>query len=256
MSDNYPKINLIYYNIYPYLDKNYDPENNTSENEYYSSSAYECEKSIYRLRFFLKFCLLILSIVATIYFFSYNKDYYVFFSSLNYIIIALSLSISFPICFANKKFCQKGKYKKEVDNLSLFISRVISFIIFAICFLAFCFITLLKEHENDDDIYSKIKNINTTSIKRVEYHRNKTMHSFCFSAIHNIPTYLFIPFINDAYYSEKNRTTLNYENYAKLFYNDDYEIETIGNLVNNTKRGGKKMSKMIQYNFINKRDVF
>ena len=252
-SDNYPNLNLIFYNINPYLDKNYVQENNTSENECYCSFAYKCEYIIYKIRFFLKLYLLTFSIVAAIYFVSYNKKYYIFFSSLNIIIIALSISIGFPLCFANKKFFRKGKYKKEVTNLSLFISRVISFIIFIICLSAFCVISLLKEHENDDDIYSKIQKINTTSIKRVDYHRNKTMHSFCYSGIHNMPIYSFIPFINDAYYSEENKTTLNYENYTKLFYNDDYKIEKIGNLINNTKRGGKKMSKMIQYKVKNKR---
>ena len=253
-SDNYPNLNLVYYNIYPHSDKNYEPENNESKNECYSSSAYKCENLIYLIRFGLKLFLLTFSIIASIYFSSYNQKFYKFFFSLNIIIIALSLSIGFPICFANKKFCRKGKYKKEVNNLSLLISRVISFIIFLICFLAFFFISLKKEYENDDEIYSKIKKINTSSIKRVDYHRNKTMHSFCFSSIHNIPTYLFIPFINDAYYSEENKTTLDYENYTKLFYNDDYEIEKIGNLINNTKRGGKKMSKMIQYKVKNKRN--
>ena len=253
-SDNYPNINLIFYNINPYLEKNYKKENNSSENECFSSSASKYENLIYSLRKIWKLLVLILSIVATIYFFFYNRNFYIYFFFLNIIIIALSLSISFPFCFANKKLCQKGKYKKEVNNLSLFISRVISFIIFVICFAAFYIISLLKEHENDYDIYSKIQNINTTSIKKVEYHRNKTMHSFCFASIHNIPIYLFIPFINDAYYSEKNNTTLNYENYTKLFYNDDYEIETIGNLINNTKRGGKKMSKMIYYKVKNKRN--
>ena len=254
LSDNYPNLNLVFYNIYPYLDKNYEQENNAPEKGCCFTCVYNCENLIYCLRFVFKLYLLTFSIVASIYFFSYNKNFYIFFYSLNTVIIALSLSISFPFCFANKKFCRKGKYKKEVNNISLLISRVISFIIFLICILAFSIISSLKEYENDKDIYLKIKNINTTSIKRVDYHRNKTMHSFCFSAIHNVPTYLFIPFINDAYYWENNKTTLNYENYTKLFFNDDYEIEKIGNLINNTKRGGKKMSKMIQYKVKNKRN--
>ena len=80
------------------------------------------------------------------------------------------------------------------------------------------------------------------------------MHNFCYSGIHNMPIYLLIPFINDAYYLKKNKTTLNYEKYTKLFYNDDYKIEMIGNLINNTKRGDKKMSKMIQYKIKNKKN--
>ena len=43
-----------------------------------------------------------------------------------------------------------------------------------------------------------------------EYYRNFTMHSFCYSGIHNIPIYLYMPFINDAYYYQnKSKTTLN-----------------------------------------------
>ena len=251
-SDNYPSLNLIYYNINPYSEKNYEQENNTSNNE--CSCASKIETKIYQIRFILKLYLFIFSIIAIIYFIYYNKNFYLFFSCLNLIIIVLSLSISFPLCFANRKFCKKGKYKKEVNNLTLLISRVISFSIFIICFLAFCIISILKEHENDDGIYSKIKKINITSIKKVEYHRNKTMHSFCYSGIHNMPIYLFIPFINDAYYSNKNKTTFDYKKYTKLFYNDDYKIEIIGNLINNTKRGDKKMSKMIQYKEKNKKN--
>ena len=251
-SDNYPSLNLLYYNINPYIEKNYEQENNTSENK--CSWTNEFETKFYRIRLFLKLYLFIFSIIAIIYFVFYNKTFFLFFSCLNFIIIVLSLSISFPFCFANRKFCKKGKYKKEVNNLTLLISRVISFSMFFICFCAFLIISLLKEHENDDDIYSKIEKVNITSIKKVEYHRNKTMHSFCYSGIHNMPIYLFIPFINDAYYWKKNKTTFDYKNYTKLFYNDDYEIEIIGNLINNTKRGDKKMSKMIQYKVKNKKN--
>jgi hypothetical protein len=53
---------------------------------------------------------------------------------------------------------------------------------------------------------------------------------------------------------KENSTTLNYENYNKLFYNNDYKIEMIGNLINNTQRGDIKMSKMIQYKIKNKKN--
>ena len=62
-----------------------------------------------------------------------------------------------------------------------------------------------------------------------------------------------MPFINDAYYfKNKNITTFNkekYEKYINLFYDKDYKIEVIGNLINNSK-----MSKMVQYNVYNKRN--
>jgi len=251
-SDNYPSLNLIFYNINPFLEKNYEPEKNASENE--SHFLFKCEEIFYNLRFFFKTFLFIFSIIAAIYFFWYNGNYFIFFSALNLIIIALSLSISFPFGLANRKFCKKGKYKKQVNNLPLLISRVISLFIFGICLFSFYFISKLKEHENDEDIYSKINNINMTSIKKVEFPRNRTMHSYCYSGIHNMPIYLFIPFINDAYYFDKNKSSFYNENYKKLFYNDDYKIEVIGNLINNTKRGNKKMSKMIQYKVKNKRN--
>ena len=245
-NDNYPVLNLVYYNIYPYLDRNYKQKNNNPEER----CKCECKIGIifYWARFILKLYLLIFSIVAAIYFFSYSGNFFAYFAILNFVIISLSLSISFPFCFTNRKFCKKGEYKKEVNNIPLLISRVISLIVFGLCFLAFCFISIeVKDYEKDDEIYSKIQKLNVATVKKVGTHRNKTLHSFCYSGIHNMPIYFFIPFINDAYYWDKNKTTLNIENYMKLFYDDSYKIEIIGNLINNTEGEGKKLSKMIQY---------
>ena len=77
----------------------------------------------------------------------------------------------------------------------------------------------------------------------------------------NIPLPLFLPFINDAYYynnikiEEKEKTKNNYsssfdiDNYKKLFFNDDYNIEIIGNLIKEENN-----VKMVQYNVKNKKN--
>ena len=243
ISDNYPSLNLVYYNINPYIEENYEESEQKNKRCYYTEII---------IRIVLKSYFFLFSIIAIIYFIIYNNKqnldtgYLAFFIALNIFIIIFSLLIRFP-------FCYKGKYKKEVSNIPLFISRFIGFLVFVSCLIAFIYISSLKEYENDD-VYSKILKINTTSTKKVEVHRNKTMHSFCYSGIHNMPIYLFIPFINDAYYYDENKTTFKNEKYTKLFYNDDYKIESIGNLINNTDRGDKKMSKMIQYNVLNKKN--
>ena len=73
-----------------------------------------------------------------------------------------------------------------------------------------------------------------------------------------MPLTLFLPFINDAYYygnieSEKNekdyKSSLEIEEYIKLFFDGDYEINVIGNLVNK-----KDSVAMVQYNVKNKKN--
>lgn len=144
-SDNYPSLNLLHYNINPYLEENYEQDYNTSENE--CPCAYKCEKIIYqKIRLGLKLIFFILSIIAIVYFNICKIKFFLFILFLNCIIILLSLSINFPFCFANKMFCKKGKYKKEINNLPLLISRVINFVIFANALVLFAIFQYLKRN--------------------------------------------------------------------------------------------------------------
>jgi hypothetical protein len=86
---------------------------------------------------------------------------------------------------------------------------------------------------------------------------NKTslLPSICSSNIHGIPIYLYLPFINDAYYYNSNPkeapgyySSLNIQDYKELFYDKDYQINIKGNLI---KNNNSESVKMIQYNVKN-----
>jgi lipase ATG15 len=70
-----------------------------------------------------------------------------------------------------------------------------------------------------------------------------------------MPIHLLLPFINDAYYYRETfdevgphtYSSLQRQNYRQLFYDDDYDISVLGNLINETDS-----VKMIAYNVINK----
>ena len=83
----------------------------------------------------------------------------------------------------------------------------------------------------------------------------------CYSSIYNMPLTLFFPFINDAYYyeninssssnSSNIKSSFDIEEYKNLFFDEDYEIDIIGNLIKK-----ENTVKMIQYNVKNKKKLF
>ena len=76
----------------------------------------------------------------------------------------------------------------------------------------------------------------------------------CYSSVYNMPLQLFLPFINDAYYfgniksdSEKViDSRLNINEYKKIFFDDNYEIDIFENLIKKDNT-----VKMVQYNVKN-----
>ena len=81
----------------------------------------------------------------------------------------------------------------------------------------------------------------------------------CFSSVHHIPIYLYMPFINDAYYYNDKDTdyqhfyysSLQIPSYRDFFYDDSYRFEKIKSLINGTE--GESV-KMVQYNVIKTTD--
>lgn len=93
--------------------------------------------------------------------------------------------------------------------------------------------------------------------KKKSYKKDFLLPSLCYSSIYNIPIYLYMPFINDAYYykeeNNKKSSSFDNKNYRNLFYNnaeDQYEIKVIGNLIKNDPHG----VKMVQYNVKNNKN--
>ena len=127
-------------------------------------------------------------------------------------------------------------------SVTRFVCNMISF--FAACLLFFSFFFI---SENDH-----LEEFQTFSPKENEISKTKLLPNICFSSIFNIPIYLYIPFINDAYYYNDNPkiapnyfSSLNIPDYKKLFYKENYEIEVKGNLIKNKS---EESVKMIQYN--------
>ena len=113
-------------------------------------------------------------------------------------------------------------------------------------------------HQDNDNIEDKLDDILPSS-EIIETKNKLLLPNICYSSIHNFPLQLFLPFINDAYYYNQNHDNTTYgpfydsslqiENYTKLFFTNDYQIKVIGNLINQ-----KNTVKMVQYNVINSKE--
>ena len=247
-----PDINLISNVINPYLYKNYRP------NENYKYNCCFCNY-FNILRFFSKLIYCTLSIIfLIIIIFKFEKDTTakIIFFVLYLIILILSISINFPGCFMNE-ICLKSRTKYKIiirHPIILTISRIFSFFIYFSTIIIIISLILFYQDEDDIKTLEKIKKL-PDKFKKQNNNRNLLLHNFCYSTIHNIPIYLYLPFINDAYYFKENNndTSFNYPNYTNLFYDEEYKIEIIGNLIKKKENESEKGVKMIQYNLMKKR---
>ena len=219
-----------------------------------------CEDLFYKIRLIFQIIIVAVGVIGSI---LYYDNFNHIFIILNFILL-IFVFLSFDFCCINEGCCtqekccgiekcckfEKNLKNQKPENIQLLISRFISTIISVICIGCFLYVNTMDDFDNNDIIYEKINYLcDKMRNKSQEYYRNLTMHSFCYSGIHNMPIYLYMPFINDAYYFQNNKSTLNIEKYIKLFYDEDYKIDIIGKLTNDSNR----MSKMVQYNIYTKR---
>ena len=212
-----------------------------------------------------------------------------FFSLLYLSMTILTMVLNFPFCYRNRRtygtfggcckcceccescecceccVCEKGnnfiksdiKYTKKISLLPNLVScsRLISNVVLFIAGFAFSLI-YFANIQTDKKQTSFFKGIIPS--KEIINHKNLLLPNVCYSSVHNIPLILFLPFINDAYYygnivSEKNekeyKSSLEIEEYIKLFFDEGYEINVKGNLVNK-----KDTVAMVQYNVKNKKN--
>ena len=267
--NNVPDINLISYIVNPFLMKNYvgNPEIKNKLNVW-------CEDFCYSLGLVIKMLLAILSIIPLVIIFFKNfemNESGVYFILFFFALLTLSISFNFPFCFRNRKtfgwcgrqcyFCcpryelDETKYKprhpKLVSVIRFFTDSIV--LVAAVVFLFLYFIR--NDDIKNDDLYSRFESLIPKTLD-VETKKN-LLPNICYSSIHNIPLSLYLPFINDAYdYKEPNESTLKIDNYKKLFFSDDYEIDVYGDLIKSSdKVNDGKNVKMVQYNVINKKNA-
>ena len=259
-----PEVNLMSYLINPFLIKNY--KNQIRKNDWY------LEDSIYGCGILIKLIMMPISLIVFIILFkNIYKTYW--FSDFLFLLLfitmeILSVSLNFPSFYRNRKTygsiccCNFLCFKKSNNFCSSevlynykgrhpFIISISRFICDVIIILAsYVLLKIYYMRKDDDSMENIFKNVFPTN---TTFDTKKLLlPNICFSSVHNIPLYLYLPFINDAYYykningteGSQNYSSLDIKNYRNLFFNDDdYNIKVLGNLIEK-----ENTVKMIQYN--------
>ena len=271
-------LNLYSNVINPILSKNYvDQFNKQKEEEEHQCKDCNFEYNCYEITSYLKLVTFCLSIACFIVLLVKGKnEWYDFFSFLIlYAMMSItSLTLNFPICFRNRSTfgvfgccgnnnCIVSNYKlKNIQKLRnsqvVSLTRCIGNIVILIVGIAFPII-FIKNFQTSKQNYEFFTGIKPRLGLINNGPKDLLLPNACYSSIHNIPLCLFIPFINDAYYYDnivsnssqpKVRSSFEIKEYVDLFFNEDYEIDIIGNLTNKNKNG----ATMIQYNVKNKKN--
>ena len=125
-----------------------------------------------------------------------------------------------------------------VDTLFLLIASILC--------LSFFFI-----HEELNEDIVDFNNFSQIFANKIDSN-NQLLPSICNSYIYNMPIYLYMPFINDAYYFNKinelnKSSSFDYPQYKNIFFDNNYDIKIVGNLIN-----GEEKVKMVHYDVENK----
>ena len=252
-----PKKNLFCYVINPVLSKSYEKPEGRNEPIIIEFSSIERTWNIAKkiVRFILFVGSFILTIIVMI-----KKDIFsvLFFIIFYFSILILTLMMNFPVLIRNKVsfgnfFSHNIKYNKahklENPRLVSFL-RVINFLILLLAsfVLVISFFTF-EETNSVDEIRSLSFNPSTSESTE----KDLLLPNICSSSINNIPIYLYMPFINDAYYYNNNpsispdfHSSFQIRGYRKLFFDSNVEIKVIGNLINSSNNNEDRV-KMIQY---------
>jgi len=252
----FPDINLLSYSLNPIYNDNYEGENDE-----------QVEVRIYGkrniLRIFFCFMLLYSTLISTILNNNNNNKEtnwlwrIIKHFSLILFIFSLSIILNFPFCYKNQKtfgsfLNSKKKLKSKVKYPVMVPAiRVLCDILFLLVSSTLCFaFYMMKEQLNEDII--DLDDFNQIFENKVDS-ENQLLPSICRTSIYNIPLYLYIPFINDAYYFNNTKDTskkssFDYENYKNIFFNDNYTIE-IENLIE-----GNESVKMVRYDIESKEE--
>ena len=201
------------------------------------------------LIFIAKIIMLILSIIGFIYLGINNNltfFFVIFYMSILLLSIGLNFSVKYFLCCKNES---ETKYNSLKINFSLYFGFSISIILLLSIILIIMLINEKEDNHSFEDTFLKKENKNNI----LRNNKSFSFHNFCHSKLYNLSTYLYQPFINDAYYydNKNNYSSFYFDNYTKLFFDDEYDIKVIGNLINESN---VRTVKMIQYYIKNKRN--
>ena len=241
-----PDINLLSYSINPIFKDNYEENGNIKEKDKF----YDIRNII---RIFLLFFLIIITFILS-YYIKRGIFLTIIHLLFNISFLILSITLNFPFFFKNNKtfdnfFQSKIILNKNAKSRHPFMFpaiRIICNLIFisisGILCLGFYFMEEPKK-VNFKDKFSQIF--------EKEIDKDVLLPNICNTYIYNLPLYLYIPFINDAYYYEtindsNKKSSFDYDNYRKMFFDETYDINIIGNLIKE-----KGTFKMVQYNLKN-----
>ena len=241
-----PEINVLSYSINPIYENN--SEGSQDNENKIRKKFFDIRNIIRIILFFLSSCIIIILSFAVESSWSTMIVYLLF----NLFIFAISIVLNFSFCCKNNKTLILKKDEKPNHPIILsairFIIEIVFFLISLILGLSFLF---MKDQQIEDLIdFDNFSNIIENKIDS----KYNLLPNICDSFINNIPIYLYIPFMNDAYYynnindSNKN-SSFDYPDYKKMFFGDEYKIHPVGNLIN-----GSEKVKMIQYDIYNTKD--
>ena len=263
-------LNLYSNIINPILSKNYVDQNNKPKDEEEHNCG-ECnfEYDCYEVISYFKLITLLLSIICLIFLFANQKNEWYDFLSFTFLYVMMaitSITLTFPFCYRNRSTfglfgcCGDNNFivskysfnKKKIRNSQVvsFSRCLINFVILLVAVgLPFIFILNIQTGKKNYEFFTTIK----PRLGLINTDQKQLLPNVCYSSIHGIQMSLFLPFINDAYYYDnifsnqsqpKVRSSLEIKQYADLFFDENFEIDIIGNLTDKNKNG----ATMIQYN--------
>lgn len=253
-----PKINLFCYIINPILTKSYLDKNGKNLEKLKFSGLNKCfiglKKVIRIILFFGSFFLAIFAMVKK------NAFSIIFFLLFYIFMFFLSFMMNFPYFVRNKNtnsfkefwsptIYYDEKYKLEYPKL-ITILRIINLLIIFLASLGLVFSFFSFDEKNSLDEISSLTF--TSSTGNTDTDANLLLPNICTSKINNIPIYLYMPFINDAYYFNDNpsslKTSFEIDGYKDLFFDNTFTINVVGNLIEAKQtENNEDQVKMIQY---------
>ena len=279
-----PDINLLCYVINPLSKDSYkvEPGNN---NKIEANDCYNCiykskicclchwfcclscccnEKWFYTFKNIVRPLSFISSfILAMIIINNQNSEVHIYVLIIIFYLISFCLSslLNFPYMIRNIKvffmFSTENVFKAKYKLSHPILISVIRLVSFLIIFIVSLFLLLFYIFKDEKNNIETIRNYEFTPIPEF-LNKTKLKPNICFSSIYNMYIYLYLPFINDAYYYDSNPTvspdfysSFQIKGYKEMFFEDDlYDIKAVKDLINSNETN---KVKMIQYDVIKNR---